>query len=97
MNRIDPSVVGSSIAGNFGRDFTAFDNAAAAVARVTQIYDESVAAIRSAFSSAARGAKTKRTDANYPYAAITVDPTELHVDARLSWGVLLEPGPTARR
>ncbi len=81
-----------SLTANFGRDFTAFDDAKAAVAQITEIYDASVAAIRSAFTSAARGGEAQRVDANYPCVVVSIKRSDLHVDARLSWGVLLEPG-----
>ena len=37
-------------------------------------------------------AKTQRVDAHYPYIVVPIKRSDLHVDARLSWGVLLEPG-----
>ncbi len=82
----------SDLAGEFGRDLMAFDDAKAAVARITQIYDRSVTAIRSAFVSAARSGQVQRVDANYPYIVVPIKRSDLHVDARLSWGVLLEAG-----
>jgi AMP nucleosidase len=79
-------------AGTFGREFVAFTDAAAALKRITEIYDRSVAAIRSGFVTAARGGEIARVDANYPYVVVSIKRSDLHVDARLSWGVLLEPG-----
>src|SRR6185503_9928969 len=81
-----------SIAGRYARDLEPFDNAAAALRRITEIYDSSVAAIRSGFKAAARGGQAERVDANYPYIAVAISRSNLHVDARLSWGVLLEAG-----
>ena len=59
-------------------------NAAAAVARITEIYDRSVAAIRTGFAAAARGGQAHRVDANYPYVVVPISRSDLHVDARLS-------------
>jgi AMP nucleosidase len=80
------------IAPLYARDLEPFTDAAAAVRRITEIYDGSVAAIRSGFAEAARRGRIDRVDANYPYVAISIKRSDLHVDARLSWGVLLEAG-----
>jgi AMP nucleosidase len=69
-----------------------FTDAAAAVARLAAIYQDSIAAIRAGFTAVTAGADPGPIEANYPYLGITVGRTELHVDARLSYGVLLEPG-----
>ena len=53
---------------------------------------QSVGAIRTAFASAAQGGELRRVDACYPYVFVPVGRSELHIDARLSYGVLLEPG-----
>jgi AMP nucleosidase len=75
------------------RDLLVFDDAAAAVKRIAAIYDASVAAIRSAFASVAAGQSASAPiDAVYPYLGIAVGRAELHVDARLSYGALQEPG-----
>ena len=76
-----------------GRDLVALTDAAAAVDRITQIYDGSVAAIRGAFVArlAGNGAPDV-VDATYPYLGVAIARSDLHVDARLSYGVLLEPG-----
>ncbi len=92
MNRIDAPETAPLLDTGVAHGLTAFSDAAAAVARITEIYDGSVAAIREAFSAAARGGKMRRPDANYPYVAVPIGHSDLHVDARLSWGVLLEPG-----
>jgi AMP nucleosidase len=91
MNTSAPNKT-DSIVGGFGRDFEAFDDAKAAVARITEIYDASVAAIRTAFADAAKGGRIHRVDAHYPYVVVPIKRSDLHVDARLSWGVLLEAG-----
>jgi AMP nucleosidase len=74
------------------RDLVAFDDADAAVARIARIYEESVAAIRRGFAAVSTGAGCPVVDASYPYVGLTASRSELHVDARLSHGVLLEPG-----
>jgi AMP nucleosidase len=88
----DTTHQGSEFVGQFARDLEPFDDAAAAVTRITEIYDRSVTAIRSAFKAAARSGEAGRVDANYPYLALPIKQSDLHVDARLSWGVLLEAG-----
>ena len=76
----------------YARDLQPFTEAAAAVARITEIYDRSVGAIREGFSLAARSGEARRVDANYPYVVVQIGRSDMHVDARLSWGVLLEAG-----
>jgi AMP nucleosidase len=74
-------------------DISLFTDADAAVARITQIYERSVKAIRDGFASLVAGRHDIRTEtANYPYVGISIGRADLHVDARLSYGVLLEPG-----
>jgi AMP nucleosidase len=76
-----------------GRDLVAFSDAAAAVDRITQIYERSVAAIRGAFAARLTGnGAPDAVDATYPYLGVAITRSDLHVDARLSYGVLLEPG-----
>jgi AMP nucleosidase len=92
MNGFDRLGSGVSLAGGHARDLATYDDAAAAVARIKAIYDDSVAAIRRAFVEAAKGGEPGRVDAHYPYIAVQVGRSDLHIDARLSYGVLLEPG-----
>jgi AMP nucleosidase len=73
-------------------DLVAFADADAAVARIATIYDAGIEAVRRGFAAAASGASAAPVEATYPYVGITVSRSELHVDARLSYGVLLEPG-----
>ena len=70
----------------------AFHNADYALARIVQIYDESASAIRSAFETLGEGGRPGRIDAPYPSVAISARHRDLNVDARPSFGVLLEPG-----
>jgi len=81
-----------AIAGDFARDLQPFDDAQAAVKRITEIYNDSATTIREAFKTAAKGGDIDRVSASYPYVAVPVRRSDLHVDARLSWGVLLEAG-----
>jgi AMP nucleosidase len=74
------------------RDLVAFADADAAVARIAGIYDASIETIRRGFAAVAGGAASAPINASYPYIGLTVSRSELHVDARLSYGVLLEPG-----
>jgi AMP nucleosidase len=75
------------------RDLAFFTDAGKAVDHVTAIYDRSVAAIRESFTALTAGKeKPPPLATNYPYLGITIGRAELHVDARLSYGVLLEPG-----
>ena len=80
-----------SVAGH-ARDLVAFDDAAAAVRQVRALYEAAVERIQTAFAQAARGEDIGRVDACYPYLAAHVGRSDLHIDARLSFGVLLEPG-----
>jgi AMP nucleosidase len=73
-------------------DLVAFADADAAVARIAEIYEAGIDAIRRGFAAVAGGAAAAPVEASYPYVGLTVSRSELHVDARLSYGVLLEPG-----
>lgn len=72
-----------------GRDFRAFDDAREAVARIIELYLESVALLRDTF--AAQGA-IAASEAVYPYLAIEIDSAPSLLDDRFPYGVLLEPG-----
>jgi AMP nucleosidase len=74
-------------------DLVAFENARAAVEHIAAIYEASVSAIQTAFAAMAAGQLVAApVDAVYPYLGIAVGRAELHVDARLSYGALQEPG-----
>ena len=79
-------------AGHPAKDLRSFNDADAAVEHIRALYLNSVTAIRGAFAEASRGRDPGPVDASYPYVGITVGRSDLHVDARLSFGVLLEPG-----
>ena len=76
----------------YARDLAPFTDAAAAVARIAESYRQSLNAIRDAFGGMASGAPRRRVEANYPYLLLPIRHSDLHVDARLSYGVLLETG-----
>ena len=77
------------------RDLVEFTDADAAVARITEIYERSAARVRQEFEALAAG-KPKSPDmpqaACYPYLGMSAGPAQLNVDARLAYGVLLDPG-----
>jgi len=91
MDNLTASETALAATSGYSGDLTPFDNAAAAVARITEIYDESVATIRRSFASAATGGDPQRVNAFYPFLAVPIGRSDLHVDARLSYGVLMEP------
>lgn len=74
------------------RDLVAFTDADAAVRRIAEIYDQSAETIRRGFAAVRRGESVEPVAAAYPYLSIFANRSDLHVDARLSYGVLLEPG-----
>src|SRR6267142_713897 len=67
-----------------------FTDADAGTARITAIYDDGVARIRRAFHRADPGAGV--ADGRYPFVGVSVGVANLDTDARLSYGVLLDPG-----
>ena len=71
----------------------AFTNAAEAVARIAELYRESASLIRDAYMHG--GSLADPLQATYPLLAIAVGPENLHLDARLSHGVLFDPGTYA--
>jgi AMP nucleosidase len=73
----------------------AFSNADAAVARIADIYERSSASIRRAYELLTRGSggQAERLGGlNYPFLGIVVGAGDLEVDARVSHGVLSDPG-----
>ena len=71
-----------------------FTDADQALTRITAIYDESAARIRDLFGRVAQGASIAMGEERcpYPFIGIRVAAADLGVDARLSYGVLLDPG-----
>lgn len=70
----------------------AFHDADQALARVVEIYEQSASDIRAAFETLSQGGRPDAIDAPYPGVAISAGHRDLNVDARPSFGVLLEPG-----
>lgn len=70
-----------------------FNDADAAVARITEIYERSAGRIRAAFASLQDGIPPSQpVHAPYPQVSVSAGHGDLNVDARPSFGVLLEPG-----
>jgi AMP nucleosidase len=67
-----------------------FTDPDAAAARIAAIYDEGVGRIRRAFDGSDPG--PGGADGRYPFVGISVGVANLDTDARLSYGVLLDPG-----
>lgn len=80
--------------GMFGiRQMSAFEDAGAAVREVERLYDASIEKLREAFAAFCAGASLPAVpDACYPFVGVRVGPPELNHDARLSYGVLHDPG-----
>ncbi len=75
-----------------GSDFERFDNADAAYVHIARLYQESAEAVRAGFADLVAGQRVGPVDAPYPYLAAEISRPDLHVDARLSYGVLIDPG-----
>ncbi len=84
--------------GNTVRDLMEFDNADAAFAHIQKIYNENTRIIHQAFTKLLeRGETTKETAdllqrATYPFVGINVEAKHIFIDARLSFGMVSEPG-----
>jgi AMP nucleosidase len=77
------------------RDPHAFVDADRAVARITDIYERGASIISEAFARFKAGAKAEhlgQVEAFYPFVGIKVEQSELHLDARRSFGALHDPG-----
>ena len=77
------------------QELAAFDDADAAVRRITELYERGARSVRLAFERFARGEAIGGLDpwhARYPMVGVRIGPGELNVDARLSYGALLETG-----
>jgi hypothetical protein len=69
-----------------------FTDAAAAVARLAEIYERNVSFLRTAFEAYVRGEPLDaRVRAAYPFVRITTD-THARLDSRLSYGFVSGPG-----
>lgn len=83
----------------YADDLTPFTDADAAVGRITEIYDEGAAKMRLAHGLIAGGEGGQLpegiAEVRYPFIGIHVGPADIKVDARLSYGVLSDPGSYA--
>ena len=72
----------------------AFTDADQAVRRIEEIYAQGAGAILGAFGALTRpeGPRLSAAGANYPHVGIAVGLHDLRIDARLSYGALLDPG-----
>lgn len=71
----------------------AFSDPVQAVARITEIYQHGAGRIRAAFSALQSGnGSGEKVHAPYPEVSVSARHSDLNVDARPSFGVLLEPG-----
>ncbi len=64
----------------------------AAVARITQLYEDARRRLLDAFEAFAAGDEPATVDARYPFLGVRVEPSELNLDGRLAYGILHEPG-----
>ena len=76
------------------RDLKVFDNADAAVSRITSIYETGARRIRERFSRFASGEKVgeQTFDACYPYMGLSLETKDMDIDARTAFGKLDYPG-----
>ncbi|SNB69742.1 AMP nucleosidase [Arboricoccus pini] len=80
--------------GAFGiRHMTVFDDPEGAVREVERLYEQSMTRLEQAFADMCRGKPPEvMPDACYPFVGVRVGRPELNHDARLSYGVLHDPG-----
>jgi AMP nucleosidase len=77
------------------REVQAFNDAGAAIDRISDIYDQGVAIMREAFDHFTKGDNghaTSPIDACYPFLGIEVGAENLNLDGGLSYGTLHDPG-----
>ena len=75
------------------REPVVLDDADAAVARISELYEAAAGRLREAFARFARGTPPSGpVDAFYPFVGVRVTPKDLVLDGRLAYGVLHEPG-----
>lgn len=76
-------------------DLVAYTNAEEAVRAIENIYNKNVSLIRDAFNRLLEeetAPDSLMTTATYPYVGIQVTPRDLNLDARLSYGAVVEAG-----
>ncbi len=75
------------------RDLLEYTDPIAAVARVQEIYDDSIETIRSAFARFSTDPKDPTVvEAHYPYLGFEVTPADLPIDSRPAYGTAPGPG-----
>ncbi len=75
------------------QELAQFTDAAAAVAKATEIYDRNTRRIRDAFADFSNGQLTAGSvEAYYPYLGIELTSTDLQVDSRPAYGTAPAPG-----
>ncbi len=75
------------------RDLLEYTDPIAAVARVQEIYDDSIETIRSAFARFSTNPKDPTVvEAHYPYLGFEVTPADLQIDSRPAYGTAPGPG-----
>ena len=79
---------------SFGvRDVATHESPDDAVDRVTALYERATGTLVEAFQTFARGGKPPSViDAFYPFVGVRVEPSDLNLDGRLSYGALHDPG-----
>ncbi len=76
-------------------DVVAYKDASRAVKAIEDIYNKNSALIHDAFTRLLKGEDVPESllaEATYPYVGIQVTPKDLNLDARLSYGVVVEAG-----
>lgn len=77
------------------KDIVAYRDASQAVQAIEEIYNKNSALIHDAFNRLLEGEDVPESllaEATYPYVGIQVTPKDLNLDARLSYGVVVEAG-----
>ncbi len=81
---------------NYASDLAPITDASEAVARITEIYEGGAESMRRAHELIAGGATDRLPggvgDVPYPFIGISVSPSDMQTDTRLSFGVLHDPG-----
>ena len=70
----------------------AFTHAREAVDYICYLYENSCEKIRASFRDLSNISEDDSTKARYPFVGFKIEAKDLHVDARLSYGVVTDPG-----
>lgn len=77
------------------KDVVAYTDASKAVAAIEELYNKNSSLIHDAFNRLLQGEDVPESllaEATYPYVGIQITPKDLNLDARLSYGVVVEAG-----